>query len=155
MRYPHHISNAQEYITMGNRAVITTAPYSVDNVGIYVHWNGGRASVAGFLRAAKELGYRSPGEDNSYALARLTECIAAYFGPDGLSVGIDTCRNLGGSHADNGTYLIGGDWQIVGRKHWDDAEAEEINEAKTEEIARSIVAKVRAAAEAKAETAGA
>jgi len=56
---------------MGNRAVITTAPYSTSNVGIYVHWNGGRASVEGFLKACRELGYR-----NLAKLLRLVEVAA-------------------------------------------------------------------------------
>ena len=39
---------------MGNRAVITasTAP---DAPSIYLHWNGGRDSVEGFLKAARDL----------------------------------------------------------------------------------------------------
>ncbi len=32
---------------MGNRATITAAPFDRKNVAIYVHWNGGRASVEG------------------------------------------------------------------------------------------------------------
>lgn len=45
---------------MGNRATITTAPFNRENACIYVHWNGGRASIAGLCNAAKELGYRAP-----------------------------------------------------------------------------------------------
>jgi len=133
---------------MGNRAVITTAPYSDSNVGIYVHWNGGRASVEGFLAAAKELGYRAPASDQSYALAGLAGLIWSFLGTDGLSVGIGRCGQLDADNGDNGTYLIGGDWKIVGRKFWDECDGEEIDPAKTKAIKEQILLKVKAAAEA-------
>lgn len=100
---------------MGNRAVITTAPFSVNNVGIYVHWNGGPESIVAFLAAAKRMDMRSPESDPSYAMARLTQIIANYFGGS-TSIGIGVCRDLDCDNGDNGTYLIGGDWQIVRRK---------------------------------------
>ena len=130
---------------MGNRAVITTAPYSDDNVGIYVHWNGGRASVEGFLKAAKGLDYRGPGFDRSYALAGLAGLIWSYLGTDGLSVGIDLCKNLD-TEGDNGVYLIDGDWEIVGRRNygWD----EEVNQSKTDAIAKCVIVKAKAAKDA-------
>lgn len=133
---------------MGNRAVITTAPYSDSNVGIYVHWNGGRASIEGFLKAAKELGYRSPASDRSYALAGLAGLIWSYLGTDGLSVGIDRCGQLDTDNGDNGTYLIDGDWEIVGRRN--NGYDEEIDRAKTDAIAATIIAKAKAAGAAEA-----
>tara|TARA_R110000868_G_scaffold19939_6_gene85036 strand:- start:1131 stop:1541 length:411 start_codon:yes stop_codon:yes gene_type:complete len=129
---------------MGNRAVITTAPYKASNVGIYVHWNGGRASVEGFLQAAKALEYRSPAHDRSYALAGLAGLIWSYLGTDGLSVGIDRCDHLD-TLGDNGVYLIGDDWQIVDRQNF--AYEEEVDPAKTAEITATILAKVKAAAD--------
>ena len=130
---------------MGNRAVITTAPFAETNTGIYVHWNGGRASVEGFLQAAKRLGFRSPAEDDSYALARLTQVIATFFGPDGLSVGIGPCSKLDCDNGDNGVYLIGGDWEIVGREHKPEyLEEEEIDPAKSKEIAARLVEALKA-----------
>lgn len=134
---------------MGNRAVITTAPYSDSNVGIYVHWNGGRASVEGFLAAAKELGYRTPTSDRSYALAGLAGLIWSFLGTDGLSVGIDRCSQLDTDNGDNGTYLIDGDWEIVGRRN--NGYDEEIDAAKTQAIKQQILHKVKAAAEAQPE----
>ena len=134
---------------MGNRAVITTAPFAKKNVGIYVHWNGGRASVEAFLEAAKQLGYRDPTSDRSYALAGLAGLIWSYLGTDGLSVGIDTCENLDCENGDNGTYLVGKDWQIVGRKFtstWQ--EAEEVNADKTAAVVECLLVKAKAAAEA-------
>ena len=102
---------------MGNRAVITLAPFGLDNIGIYVHWNGGLESVAAFLDAAKRMGMRSPEMDESYAMARLTQIIANYFGGS-TSIGIGRVRDLDYDNGDNGTYLIGGDWEIVGREFW-------------------------------------
>lgn len=101
---------------MGNRAVITTAPFSLDNVGIYLHWNGGIESVEAFCAAARELGFRAPDPngDVSYGFARLVGLICLFFDiTTGTSVGVDVCRNLD-CDGDNGVFLIGKDWQIVG-----------------------------------------
>lgn len=39
---------------MGNRAVITTLQnYNNNGIGVYLHWNGGRDSVEGFLEYMK------------------------------------------------------------------------------------------------------
>lgn len=109
---------------MGNRAVITTAPYKASNVGIYVHWNGGRDSVEGFLAAAKDLGYRGPVSD-CYGMARLTGLICLYSGlANETSVGIDQCKKLDVT-GDNGVYLIDDNWEIVGRKHYSRLEQSE------------------------------
>jgi hypothetical protein len=135
---------------MGNRAVITTAPFDNDAIGIYVHWNGGRASVEGFLLACKELGYRSPGADRGYAMARLV-CAAGVFFDGGLSLGLGTCKELDCDNGDNGVFLIGDDWEIVGRVHHRGAEEE--NPEKTRAIADQIMHKIRAAEAATLEAA--
>src|SRR5688572_21773385 len=105
---------------MGNRAVITLKPHEGKNyesqVGIYVHWNGGRDSIEAFLTYCKLHGFRSPSSD-SCGFARLTQVIANFFGGDGLSIGIDTCRHLDCDNYDNGVYLIK-DWKIVGRDYF-------------------------------------
>lgn len=128
---------------MGNRAVITTAPFSESSVGIYVHWNGGRASVEGFLKACRELGYRDPSLDDGYAMARLTQVIGQFFGGS-ESLGIGVVRDLDTDNGDNGTYVIGEGWEIVGRLHVNPLGEEEVDPAKTDAIAADIVAKVRA-----------
>ena len=97
---------------MGNRAVITT---EAKKIGVYVHWNGGRNSVDGFLAYCKAMKYRTPEED-CYGWARLVQTIANWFGSDGLSVGIDTYKNLDTNNGDNGVYVIK-DWKIVKRIH--------------------------------------
>lgn len=113
---------------MGNRAVIT-ASKSDDvarskDIGIYLHWNGGRDSVEGFLAYGKIKGFREPDQDN-YGWARLCQIIANYFS-DGLSIGIDTCDRLDCDNWDNGVYIISG-WNIVGRKYYKGREQQNYN----------------------------
>ena len=102
---------------MGNRAVITAttdrrAAYSYD-IGIYLHWNGGRDSVEAFLEYCKLQGFREPPDD--YGMARLVQVISNFFG-GGTSIGVDKCRNLDCDNYDNGVYQIKG-WEIVGRQY--------------------------------------
>lgn len=105
---------------MGNRAVITTED---KKIGVYLHWNGGRDSIEGFLGYCKQAGFRSP-DDDCYGWARLCQVIANYFGPDGLSVGIDLYDNLDRDNGDNGVYIIKG-WEIVGREFFSGPEQQE------------------------------
>lgn len=111
---------------MGNRAVITTSTlYDVQNsndIGVYLHWNGGRDSVEGFLKYCDLKGYPSPEKDN-YGWARLCQVIGNFFGGT-YSIGIDRCQRLDCDNCDNGTYIIK-DWQIVGRKYFDSVEQQE------------------------------
>ena len=108
---------------MGNRAVIT-ASKSLDvaksnDIGIYLHWNGGRDSVEAFLKYCELKQYRNPSNDN-YGWARLCQVIANYFG-GGNSIGIDKCCHLDCDNGDNGVYIIEG-WKIVGRQYFDGTE---------------------------------
>ncbi len=104
---------------MGNRAVITTSKKHLvkacDDIGVYLHWNGGRDSVEAFLTYCKLKGFRSP-ETDCYGWARLCQVIANFFGADGLSIGIDRCCNLDCDNYDNGVYVIE-NWEIVDRKY--------------------------------------
>ena len=108
---------------MGNRAVITTSKSkNVKNskdIGVYLHWNGGRDSVEAFLTYCKLKGYRSPSDD-CFGWARLCQVIGNYFG-GGCSIGIDNCCNLDCDNFDNGVYIIKG-WKILGRKYFDGKE---------------------------------
>lgn len=112
---------------MGNRAVITASKaLSVkdsSDLGVYVHWNGGRDSVEGFLEYCKLQGFRCP-ESDSYGYARLVQVIADFFGAGGLSIGIDKCCNLDCENWDNGVYIIK-DWKIVDRKYHEGHEQQE------------------------------
>lgn len=124
---------------MGTRAVITSAPYGENNVGIYVHWNGGRASVEAFILAAKKMGFRPVGDN--YGWARLTQLITNFFGCDGTSIGVDICKNLDTDNGDNGTYLLDpNEWKIVGREFHSGAEQDDYN---VEKMADDIVEKTR------------
>lgn len=110
---------------MGNRAVITIAKRDTngevlkrvdDNeIGVYVHWNGGYDSVNAFLKYCKAKGYVSP-EKDCYGWARLCQVIGNFFGGTN-SLGIDRCGRLDCDNWDNGVYLIE-DWEIVGRVYY-------------------------------------
>lgn len=114
---------------MGNRAVICTEKaWENCGLGIYLHWNGGRDSVEGFLKYCELKGYRSPASDESYAMARLVQVISNFFG-GGLSIGINTLWKTDLDNGDNGVYIIDG-WEISGRRYFDGEEQDyyDINE---------------------------
>ena len=100
---------------MGNRAVIA---FVADDgtqdkdlcLGIYLHWNGGRDSVEGFLEYAKKQGLRS----GDYGVARLCQIIGNTFGGT-LSMGVDVVCNLDYDNFDNGLYWVDKNFNIVGR----------------------------------------
>jgi len=107
---------------MGNRAVICFDEYKPDNVGIYLHWNGGRDSVEAFLEAAKRL--KVPLGDPAYALARLVQVIGNFFGGT-TSVGVETLANLDCENGDNGVYVVDSStFEIKERKFFDGDEQE-------------------------------
>ena len=101
---------------MGNRAVIAfvddKGKQDKNSVGIYLHWNGGRDSVEGFLQAAKDYGIRS----GSYGVARLTQIICNSL-PGTLSVGVGVVKKLDCDNWDNGVYWVDKEFNIVGREY--------------------------------------
>ena len=104
---------------MGNRAVILSkndmladGKINPNQIGVYLHWNGGRDSVSAFLKYCKLKGYRSPSTD-CYGWACLCNVISNFFG-DGMSLGIDVASRLDCDNYDNGVYIIDR-WEIVGR----------------------------------------
>ena len=107
---------------MGNRAVITTEENYGESsgLGVYLHWNGGRDSVQGFLEYCRLRSFRAP-ENDDYGWARLCQIAANFLGADGTSIGIDDITRLDMDNGDNGVYLIR-DWKIVGRRHFDGEE---------------------------------
>ena len=99
---------------MGNRAVIAftkEGKKDKNNVGIYLHWNGGRDSVEGFLQAAKDYELRS----DSYGVARLVQIISNFF-PGTLSVGVGVIKSLDCDNYDNGVYWVDPEFNIVDRE---------------------------------------
>ena len=113
---------------MGNRAVITTED---KQIGVYVHWNGGRDSIEAFLLYCKLKGYRAP-ENDCYGWARLCQVIGNFFGGE-YSVGIDKYDRLDTDNGDNGTYIIK-DWQIIGK------EFEPLDKLDIEQVKNMLVA---------------
>lgn len=97
---------------MGNRAIITNSKSRTTGVGIYVHWNGGPESVLAFLRVCQLRGYRAPGADGAYAMARLCGLICEFF-PGNSSVGIGQLCDLDCDNYDNGVYVIDDNWRVV------------------------------------------
>lgn len=97
---------------MGNRAIIKPID---KNIGIYLHWNGGRDSVEGFLKYCELKEYRGLGSDTSYGLARLCQVIGNFFGGS-TSLGIVSCMGTtqDAEMIDNGIYVVKG-WEIVDR----------------------------------------
>lgn len=94
---------------MGNRALIQPEG---KNIGIYLHWNGGRDSVEAFLKYCELRGFR-PFED-SYGFARACQVISNFLGGS-LSIGIEDRVNVEDADwMDNGIYIVKG-WKIVGR----------------------------------------
>jgi hypothetical protein len=98
---------------MGNRAVVTVKGSST---GVYLHWNGGKESVNGFLRAAKDLGVRAPSGDTSYFYARFIQIVGNFFG-GALSVGVDSLDNLDTDNGDNGTFIVDSNFKIIEHRH--------------------------------------
>lgn len=134
---------------MGNRAVITAAPFNKNNIGVYVHWNGGQESVEGFLAACKQFGYRDPTSDTSYGMARLTQAVGLFFGADeSTSLGVGRCCELDCDNGDNGTWLLGPGWKIVGRKYGSYREVTAAQLALARVIADRIIHITKSAAEA-------
>ena len=95
---------------MGSRAVVTTPKREI---GLYLHWNGGRDTVEPLLRYCELKGYRAPSAD-SYGWARLDQVAGNFFGGT-CSVGIDAYTTDSRMNpGDNGIYVIES-WSIVER----------------------------------------
>jgi len=123
---------------MGNRAIISTRKeYDNDTLGLYLHWNGGRDSVEGFLAYCDLCGHRSP-ETDGYGYARLAQVIGNFFGGT-LSVGIVSNPRECASGCDNGAYIVE-NWKIVGREAWGENDIEQ-NEYDLLDVLQSVNAK--------------
>lgn len=123
---------------MGNRAVISfsttpTAP------SIYLHWNGGRCSVEGFLLGCLDAGYQSTG-DQQADMDQIERAIAPFFACDGqrrLSIYTQTVSRADKSNGDNGWYILDQTTlEIIGRRCR--TGGEEINDTKRDEIRAHI-----------------
>lgn len=127
---------------MGNRAVITFDEYNPNDVGIYVHWNGGRDSVEAFLEATRRV--MDGRVDPTYAKARLVQVIGTNF-PGNCSVGMGLCRELDTDNYDNGVYIVDSSTlEIIGREFY---EGEEQNEYDRDEYAGLLTKAIAASDE--------
>lgn len=110
---------------MGNRAVITSKivekVQESNQVGIYLHWNGGRDSVDGFLTYCKLRGFSDLSSD--YGMARLTQVISNFFGGSD-SIGVGPCNQLDCDNYDNGVYFVE-NFKIIGREYFKGSEQKE------------------------------
>lgn len=101
---------------MGNRAVLSLGKYKPETPAIYLHWNGGRDSIEGFLKATKKV-METRGEDAIYASARLVQVIGNFF-EGNLCIGLGSCKELDCDNYDNGVYELDmAKLEIVGRHH--------------------------------------
>lgn len=126
---------------MGNRAVITFD--TADNApAIYLHWNGGRASVQGFIDAARALGLRHAptAAAQTQTLDQLAELLARHYFRCNVGMTVYRLHYAGADrdNGDNGTYLLGHDLTIIERFY--KPGPDEINPAKTAAIAEIITA---------------
>lgn len=126
---------------MGNRAVLSfsTNPASP---AIYLHWNGGRASVEAFLAAARALGLRSARHlGHAETMDRLAQLISVnFFGNSikgGRSVTRCACGTEGDHNEDNGLYVLSDDLQVIDRRG--NNNREEINPTKTADILAALL----------------
>jgi hypothetical protein len=132
-----------EGIIMGNRAVITFDTHDKAPC-IYLHWNGGRASVDAFLAAAKHQGITLP-DDMSitqakiHAMDALAKMIAERF--FNCEVGVNVYRQEYGKsdrdNWDNGTYVIDPYWDITQRLF--QRNPEEVDATKSMDIYNTII----------------
>ena len=122
---------------MGNRAVVAVRGKTADNNRVvYLHWNGGRASIQGFLHACADIMPCANIERMPIKALDQFERVAREF--IGGSVYRQTWAESDRDNGDNGTYIIGADWRIVGREHA--PEYEEIDGAQTDAIYAKCVA---------------
>lgn len=92
---------------MGNRAILK--PVDRDDIGVYLHWNGGRDSIEAFLKYCEIKNFS--GFDDEFGMASFVKIVSNFFRTSD-NVGIITCPF--NWDTDNGIYVIKG-FQIVDR----------------------------------------
>jgi hypothetical protein len=124
---------------MGNRAVIALDEYSDDAIGIYLHWNGGRDSIEGFLQAAREQMSGRLG-DPRYGRARLIQVIGTFM-EGSLSLGMGKCSELDCDNGDQGVYIVDSETlTITGRRYRKNQEQKAHDSAEIAQLIRRRIA---------------
>lgn len=124
---------------MGNRAVIVNGKYSPGAVGVYLHWNGGRDSIEGFLKATEHV--MAGRTDAVYSFARFIQIVGNFFGGC-LSLGLGLCRELDCDNGDNGVYEVDfKTFKITGRKFFEGKK--EQNEYVQEDFVKEVLETVK------------
>jgi hypothetical protein len=120
---------------MGNRALITLSTKRAAPA-IYLHWNGGRASVLGFLRAARQLEITADNDEE--LMQQLGRMIARrFFGVELDALHVYSCAYGEGMSSDNGVYLINRELEIIDRLQA--PPVDEINPEKTRLICDAVL----------------
>ena len=120
---------------MGNRALITLSTKRAAPA-IYLHWNGGRASVLGFLKAARQLEITADNDEE--LMQQLGRMIARrFFGVELDALHVYSCAYGEGMSSDNGVYLINRELEIVDRLQA--PPVDEINPEKTRLICEAVL----------------
>lgn len=123
---------------MGNRAVISFSERK-SAPSIYLHWNGGRASVEGFLEGCRRGGYKATG-DADKDTQFIARAIAPFFMQNWgirMTVYEQPVGRADRDNGDNGWYIIDQKTlEIVKRIHR--RYEEEVSPGKTASIAAEI-----------------
>ena len=116
---------------MGNRGILR-----FQTLAIYLHYYGGRATAEAIMRVCKALDFRTPGDDENYAVARACQ-IAGMLMLGNLSLGVYALDKAPQAY-DNGSWIVGKDWKIVGSLDMD--ENEDVLECISEEEEKEAAA---------------
>lgn len=129
---------------MGNRAVITFNRNSSAEC-IYLHWNGGRASIEAFLKFARDVGINKLSEEQ--AIKVLAHSIALWMEVEvnQSTVYLESYGRADKNNNDNGVYVVDPKcMEIIGRDHLPQRDntvySEEVNTKKTEQIYTEMLA---------------
>lgn len=123
---------------MGNRAVVSFSA-AANAPSLYLHWNGGLASVEGFLAAAIKLGYRDAGSQ-SRDIDQLEQIIRPFFAENSrcLSIYRQKVCQADRDNYDNGWYILDPKTlQIQERRYM--RYPEEVDAMKTAQVESSVL----------------
>ena len=115
---------------MGNRAVVAFVDCSGKDKSrylnnslikdkspsVYLHWNGGRDSVEGFLTVVKKL-YGGSSCLDAKERAVVFYSVVRRAGMGGVSTEVSTFKKVDADNGDNGTYWVDESFQIIDREY--------------------------------------